>query len=524
MCAIFFQISCENRVSLILLSSYFMGFADPQRVMFIVCRWLIWLASWIVPGTKRIEWRRSWTNQVWHWCQFLAESGRLNREKKLELALFCWSAFPAAFWLRFDRDETLRRADNLRRSPWSCLGVISALLIIVLLGGRVFSTVSSYLSSPIPQPNRLCVISLNGKFRRVRSDTLLELASAWKDSKFLGAVAAYSWGPESLDAQRQPISILTARVAPGFFQVLQLQAAIGRTFRAEDEQDCRACIVLSDSIWHVQFHGDPAIIGRQTMLDGSPRTVIGVLPRNFHLLSPEIAVWTLLDSGSPFSNFVERIGAVARMKPGATKHQVEADLVDLTEDAGYVFPASMLVVTSGAEEMRRYLVTGLLFVLLAVACSTFIVYMRSGAAMRHAPVTARQRFQWWLFFVAKSVLLLLVPALSAWTVVRWLSVILVGSIHPMTNAVALWLFLVLSIAPLSWAIYDQQRRCRVCLRRLGTPIRIGSPGYVLLDWSGTEMVCPKGHGILYLPDSQANWLERDRWNNLDDSWAGLFRD
>jgi hypothetical protein len=37
------------------------------------------------------------------------------------------------------------------------------------------------------------------------------------------------------------------------------------------------------------------------------------------------------------------------------------------------------------------------------------------------------------------------------------------------------------------------------------------------------MVCPKGHGVLYLPDSEAQWLEGGRWNNLDDSWAGLFR-
>ena len=68
------------------------------------------------------------------------------------------------------------------------------------------------------------------------------------------------------------------------------------------------------------------------------------------------------------------------------------------------------------------------------------------------------------------------------------------------------------------------RRCRVCLRRLGTPIAIGAPGHVLLDWSGTELVCSEGHGVLYLPDSQANWLERARWDNLDASWADLFKD
>ena len=140
------------------------------------------------------------------------------------------------------------------------------------------------------------------------------------------------------------------------------------------------------------------------------------------------------------------------------------------------FPASLLVVTSGRAEMRRYVSSYLLFVLLAMACAVLIVYARSGGGVGRAPLSLRDRCRWWTFFLAKAVLLLLVTGLFAWTAVRWLSVYFVGSIHPMANGIALWLFLILSVAPLSWAIHDQQRRCRVCLRRLGTPIQIGAPG------------------------------------------------
>ena len=502
-----------------------MGFPDPARRTFFSGRAVIWLASWIVPGRERLRWRESWTKQVWHWSQFLAESRQLNRERKLELARFCWSSFSAAFWLRFDREAFLSRQGRLQRSPKFCLTAIAFTLAFFAVLGGIVPVVRSFLSSSIPEPDRLCVISLDGKFRRVRSETLFDLASAWRSSKLLEAVAPYSWGPGTLLGSHRSISILSARVAPGFFQVLGLQAAHGRTFRAGDEQTCGGCVVLSDTIWRLQFHSDPAVVGRTATVDGAERLVIGVLPRNFHLLSPEIAVWTLLDSHSPpFSNFVERIGAIARMQPGATQQTVEADLADLTENAGYVFPASMLAVTSGAAEIRRYVVSLVLLILLAVLCAAWIVYARSGSAMGRSPSTLRDRLRWWSFFVTKSVLLLIVTGLLAWTTVRWLSISVYGSIHPMANAIVIWLFLVLSVAPLSWAIYDQQRRCRVCLQRLGTPIAIGAPGYVLLDWSGTEMVCPHGHGVLYLADSQANWLERDRWDNLDDSWADLFRE
>lgn len=502
-----------------------MAFPGPLQRTFWSCQSIVWLASWIVPLQRRTEWRRAWTQQVWHWCHFLAESGQLNRTRKLELARFCWSAFPAAFWERFDREEFLRRAARLGCSPLVCLGLIAVVLPILILAGGIIPTVRSFISSPIPHPDRVCVISLNGKFRRLRSETLLDLATAWKGSKLLDAVAPYSWGPGRLSGPRRDVSVLAARVAPSFFQVLGLKAALGRTFQDGDEQHCENCLVLSHEIWQLQFRGDPKIIGRDILLDGSHRTVIGVLPRNFHLLSADIAAWTLLDSASPpFTNFVERIGAVARTKDGATERRLESDLADLSENAGYVFPASLLVVTSEPAQMHRYLGSYLLFVFLAVGCAVLIVYARSGAGLSRAPLSWRDRSRWWSFFVAKSMLLLIGTGLLAWTGVRWLSVYLFGSVHPMANGMVLWIFLILSIGPLSWAIHDQQKRCRVCLRRLGTPIQIGAPGYVLLNWSGTEMVCSEGHGVLYLPDSEANWLERDRWDNLDDSWAGLFRD
>ena len=269
------------------------------------------------------------------------------------------------------------------------------------------------------------------------------------------------------------------------------------------------------------------MIGRRIVVDGNEKIVIGVLPRNFRLLSSDIEVWTLLDSASPpFTNFVERIGAVALMKPGATEARVESDLTDLSENAGYIFPASLLVVTSAKAEMRRTLVSYFLFLMLAIASAVAIVYVRrEGAGLGGAPLSLVQRCRWWAFFVAKSALLLIAACLLAWVEhsspwrFTWL-----GSVYPMADGVALWLFLILSIAPLSWSIHDQQKRCRVCLWRLSIPVRIGAPGNILFNWSGTEMVCSKGHGVLYLPDSEAKWLEGDRWNNLDDSWADLFRE
>ena len=106
--------------------------------------------------------------------------------------------------------------------------------------------------------------------------------------------------------------------------------------------------------------------------------------------------------------------------------------------------------------------------------------------------------------------------------VHWTANWIVGSAYPLSDEYSIWLLLPLAIVALSWSVRDQQRRCRTCLRRLELPVEIGRAGSVLLNWAGTEMVCPQGHGILYLPDSPANSLDQGRWSTLDDSWQSLF--
>jgi hypothetical protein len=162
--------------------------------------------------------------------------------------------------------------------------------------------------------------------------------------------------------------------------------------------------------------------------------------------------------------------------------------------------------------------------LLATACAAFVVILRRPAnSFGHLPDGLADRARWMSFFFAKSALLLAIAALSSWSLVHWIAHWLVGATYPSVDEFSIWLFLPLAIAALSWSVRDQQNRCRTCLRRLEMPVEIGRTGSVLLNWAGTEMVCSEGHGVLYLPDSPANSLDRDRWNSLDDTWADLFR-
>jgi hypothetical protein len=79
-----------------------------------------------------------------------------------------------------------------------------------------------------------------------------------------------------------------------------------------------------------------------------------------------------------------------------------------------------------------------------------------------------------------------------------------------------------SLLGVRWMVADQRRRCPVCLRLLVNPVRIGETSRILLEWHGTELMCLRGHGMLYVPEWPAIWSGRQRWMGLGSSWGGLF--
>src|SRR5580658_6838463 len=72
-------------------------------------------------------------------------------------------------------------------------------------------------------------------------------------------------------------------------------------------------------------------------------------------------------------------------------------------------------------------------------------------------------------------------------------------------------------------VWDQRRRCRVCLRKLRMPIETGSRSYMLqLGQPAIESICPYGHGTLKEEELQITGRDTPEWKpNSDDIWEEL---
>jgi hypothetical protein len=493
-----------------------------------LCRALVWSAAWLAPRRKRSAWRSDRNRELFHWCLFLSESGQLTPENRFQIARRCWGLFPEAFWLRFPRERLFGASNRLLGSPWTLLLTLAAAVAALIATSGVVPAFRTAIAPPVPHAEQTVIISLagsgiNGKYSRTRSDTLLDVTAVWTASKHANGITPFSWSPANLLLQSRDLPVATARVGADFFTTLDVHAALGRVFASSDVERCPQCVLLSYAVWQHEFDAEPSIVGRSIDLNGTARTVIGVLPANFRLISPGIAVWGLIDPATLFTNFQRRVGAIARLKPGASAEALQRELTDLTESAGYVHPASQLQVVTVAALARRNRLNLAWFLLLATAAAVVIAVLRRSAnGLGPQPETSSGRFLWLAFLTAKSLLALAIAALLAWSVVHLAATWAAGSTYPMADEYSLWLYLPLAIVVVAGSVRDQQRRCRVCLRRLDLPVEIGRTGSVLLNWAGTEMVCPAGHGVLYLPESSANSLDQYRWSTLDDSWKGLF--
>jgi hypothetical protein len=117
-------------------------------------------------------------------------------------------------------------------------------------------------------------------------------------------------------------------VSADFFPVLGVQPALGRVLLVEDDKpDPAPVVVLSHGLWQRKFGADQGIVGRQLSLNGISRTIIGVMPRGFQFVSPEVEMW--LPLGLDPSNLEpgsRSYNAIGRLRSDVTLTQARLEM------------------------------------------------------------------------------------------------------------------------------------------------------------------------------------------------------
>jgi len=222
---------------------------------------------------------------------------------------------------------------RLGRAP-----LFTTITLITLTAGigantAVFSVVEGVLLRPLPYPHsellaavRLTAPGINLKDLELSpSDYFIfrEQNSTFQD------IGLYQGDSVSVTGTTEPERVDALIVTDGTLPILGVPAMLGRTFsKADDSPGAPDTAVLTYGYWRHKFGGDPSIIGKTITVDGKRRVIIGVMPQRFHFLDhsdPAIITPFQFDRANTFlGNF--SYDGVARLKPGVTLEQVNADL------------------------------------------------------------------------------------------------------------------------------------------------------------------------------------------------------
>jgi putative ABC transport system permease protein len=235
----------------------------------------------------------------------------------------------------------------------------TAIAIITLALGigantAIFSVVNAVLLRPLPypQPDQLVRLGestlLKGTFESVTAGNFLD----WRaQAQTFAGMSAIRYEGFNLTGADRPERITGVIANSNFFSVMQVQPFLGRAFIPDDEKSGDARVaVIGYGLWLRRFAADPSVTTRRLTINGKEVAIVGVMPPGFdfpgeaqiwvpahgavpeHILRPTVDMSQ--DRGSGY------LETIARLKPGVTMDQAQAELNTIAERLAKQYPDS----------------------------------------------------------------------------------------------------------------------------------------------------------------------------------------
>jgi predicted permease len=218
----------------------------------------------------------------------------------------------------------------VRKQPGFAAAAVVTLALGIGATTAIFSVVNGVLINPLPYPDSDALVrivhSIGGIDQPYFNDaiyvTYAENTQAFQD------VGVWSPGETAtITGRGDPEEVRTLTASQGVLTTLAVRPEIGRWFsKADDTPGAPDTVMLTSGYWHRMFGGDRAVLERVLTINGRPHQIIGVMPADFRFDTEfEIVLPLRIDRGALIPAF--RLLGVARLKPGVTLAQANADVV-----------------------------------------------------------------------------------------------------------------------------------------------------------------------------------------------------
>jgi putative ABC transport system permease protein len=290
----------------------------------------------------------------------------------------------------------------LWRQPAFALLVVLTMALGIGATTTLFGVTYGVLMKPLPWPaaDRVVVLKETRGGRAPRFGSFSNAAyAAWREHpSTIDEIAAWTPQTFTLTGIGDPERIRATAVTASLFRALGVRPLIGTLF--DDKDETSPLVVLSEGLWRQRFGGDPDIAGRIIQLDGTPRTVTGVVADAFAYPDGQARAWVPFRVAPTAGNMLMMFEAVARLQPGRTIEQAEAEAAARGQSAADTGMTTMAIFGGDgpievAVRPLRDAMTGdvrrPLIVLLAAVALLLVIATTNVASLQLARATTRRR-------------------------------------------------------------------------------------------------------------------------------------
>jgi predicted permease len=309
-------------------------------------------------------------------------------------------------WLSLAAKDLRFAARLLVRSP-----VVSAIAVIALAIGiglttAMFSVVNGtiFRGLPFEEPDELLnILSYKPDDGATQLVSVHDFAD-WRErqSSFEGMAVwtkslAFLRTPDG-KAERYEAGLVSSNL----FDLLRVEAYLGRAFERNDElPGAEQVVILAHGLWQNRFQGDPSVIGQRLILDGVPRTVVGVMAPGFAFPIRE-ALWLPVNTVQlpAKRDGWGRFYVLGRLAEGVTEREAQAELSSIARRLAIEYPETNrdldVMVGPYINEVigekivnLAYMMLAAVFGVLMVACANVAILQLTRATLRTKEVAAR---------------------------------------------------------------------------------------------------------------------------------------
>src|SRR4051812_41569250 len=233
---------------------------------------------------------------------------------------------------------------SLRTKPAFTITAVIALALGIGANTAIFSVIDAVLLRSLAYRNPGSIVMVwERSLRGGRSQNSVSPANFldWKKQSTSFEQIAATWDTRvNLTSGGEPEEIQVQKVSADFFSVLGVPPELGRAFVRQEETPGTTVVILGHDLWQRRFAGNPAIIGQTVTMSGRNCTVIGVMPPGFQFLNTQVKAWLplQLDPATDWRKSGRFLRSVARLKPGVTAQQAQAELDPIAKQLEIAYP------------------------------------------------------------------------------------------------------------------------------------------------------------------------------------------